>query len=299
MFCVALFTGQSKAQQADQAYLVKTFDLDQPEHIDIETSGGFIRVKGSETDEVRVEMYVRRNNRYLTDTDTSLDEFEISIEQDGNSVRASARREGRSGWQGWRNRNLSVSFIVYTPEKTRLDARTSGGSITADNLEGDLYLRTSGGSLTLSRLTGKVDARTSGGSIRIESVQGELDARTSGGSITAENSAGKLNVRTSGGSIRLENISGAVDARTSGGSIRAKMDRVSEHLDLQTSGGSIRVELPKDIGFELDLRGSRVQSELDGFTGTVERNSIRGTIHEGGPVVRARTSGGTVSIRYL
>ncbi|MEX0770498.1 MAG: DUF4097 family beta strand repeat-containing protein [Balneolaceae bacterium] len=288
-----------EAQRSDQAYMIRTFDVSQPELIDVNTSGGFVRVYGSDREDVRVEMFVRRNNRYLDDTDISLDDFEIEIDRRGNTIIAHSKRKS-GGWRLWGgNSNISVSFVVYTPRATHLDARTSGGSMVANNLEGDLQLRTSGGSLTLESLAGKIAARTSGGSITVKDSRGEIDTRTSGGSIHVDRAEGNLDFRTSGGSIRLAEITGTVSARTSGGSINAKLMQVGESVDLSTSGGSITIDLPGDMGYDLDLSGNRVRTELRNFSGEVERNRVVGSINNGGPTIRARTSGGTVRINYL
>jgi hypothetical protein len=297
---VMLFAVESKAQRSDQAYLVRSFDVSNPELLDIQTSGGFIRVLGSERDDVSVEMYVRRGGQYLDDTDITLDHYDIEIEQVGNRIKVHANRESGSGWRFWRNENYaSISFIIHTPRITNVDAGTSGGSVTAENLEGRVQLRTSGGSMTLKELTGLVEARTSGGSISVEHSEGEIHARTSGGGITVSNSQGILEFRTSGGSIQLNDVDGTVTARTSGGSINAKSNHVGDHLDLRTSGGSITVTVPGGTGYELDLSGTRVQAELQNFSGEVERNRVSGTIGNGGPVIRARTSGGTVRVNYF
>ena len=291
---------ESEAQSSDQAYLIRSFDVHNPELIDVQTSGGFIRVLGSDRDDVRVEMYVRRGGRYLDDTDITLDNYDIEIEQVGNRIKAHANRESGSGWRFWRSENhVSISFIVHTPRITNVEGGTSGGSVTAENLEGRVRLRTSGGSMTLKQLTGLVEARTSGGSISVENSEGEIHARTSGGGITVSNSEGILEFRTSGGSIQLNDVDGTVTARTSGGSINAKTNHVGDHLDLRTSGGSITVTVPGGTGYELDLSGTRVQAELQNFSGEVERNRVNGTIGNGGPVIRARTSGGTVRVNYF
>jgi hypothetical protein len=288
------------AQRADQAYLIRTFDLSSPDLLDIRTSGGFVQVKGSDRNDVRVEMYVRRGGRYLDDTDTRLDEFEIEIEQIENKVRAHATRESGGIWRSWRSdANISISFIVYSPRVTGVDARTSGGNISAEHLAGHIQLHTSGGNVSLKDLNGEIDARTSGGGISIENIEGKLDARTSGGTITASNSNGSLDLRTSGGSIRLDEIGGTISARTSGGSINAKLFHVGDHVDLRTSGGSITIAIPESNGYELDLQGSRVHTALRNFSGEVERNKVKGLINDGGPVIRARTSGGSVRINYI
>lgn len=289
------------AQDRDDAYRTEIFSTVSEPSVTVSTSGGFIEVHGHNSNEVRVDMVVRRGNRTLSPSDTDLDDFEITIRQDGNQIIASAERKGSGGgffsWFGGGS-NISVSFVVQAPESSVVEGRTSGGSVTATNFANNISLRTSGGSVTAESIRGIADLRTSGGSIRLTDVHGEVSAQTSGGSIRADGLTGPADLRTSGGSIRFENASGAISARTSGGSIRAQMNEFSENLDLRTSGGSIRIQLPQTDHFDVDLRGSRVDMTLNNFSGDSERNRVKGRIGDGGPVVAARTSGGTVSVEY-
>jgi DUF4097 and DUF4098 domain-containing protein YvlB len=160
-------------------------------------------------------------------------------------------------------------------------ARTSGGSIDVDNIGGDIKIRTSGGSITINDVEGTVEANTSGGRIRAENVTGGIDARTSGGSIT------------------LERVSGNVEAKTSGGSIDAEVINPDDYIELRTSGGSITVTVPKELGYDIDLGGNRVRADLYNFQGDLDKNDMEGKMNGGGTKLKARTSGGSVNLRYL
>ena len=298
---VAFFEAPA-AQDREDAYRTEIFTTVSDPALKVSTSGGFIEVHGHDSNEVRVDMVVRRGNRSLSPSDTDLDDFEVTIRQDGDQIIASAERKGSGGggffsWFGGGS-NISVSFVVQAPHGSVVDGRTSGGSVSATNFTNNTSLRTSGGSVTAESIRGTADLRTSGGSIRLTDVHGEVNARTSGGSIRADGLTGPAELQTSGGSIRLENVRGAISARTSGGSIRAQMAEFSENLDFRTSGGSIRIHLPQTDHFDVDLRGSRVDMTLNNFTGDSERNRVTGRIGDGGPVLAARTSGGTVSVEY-
>lgn len=252
------------AQSPDDAYRIETFSVDNLPTVQIETSGGSINTIGHSENSVRVEMYVRRNNRYYSPSDTDLDDFEINISQSANTVTVSAEREN-SGIGGWfnNNRNFSISFVVYTPSESIVNGSTSGGSVSAENIVHTLNLRTSGGSINLDQ------------------------------------TYGNINVRTSGGGIRVTDSGGALSARTSGGSIRADLGEVTGDLDLRTSGGSIRINVPGETGCDLNLRGNRVNVDLVNFTGSSERNSIEGSMNGGGYKITARTSGGSVNLDFI
>lgn len=289
------------AQTSGDAYRVETFSTPPSVEVQVLTSGGAIEVVGHDRSETTVEMFVRKGGNYLSANDTDLDDYEIEIKSEGGTVTASAKRkDSSSGWlRSIRNSNISISFRVHTPKEAVVEGRTSGGSVSARNLENAVSLRTSGGSVRAENLIGLIDLRTSGGSISIKESEGSLDARTSGGSITVENSSGEIDLRTSGGSINLNNLRGTVSARTSGGGIRTNMLEMVGNLDLRTSGGSIHIGVPAGQGYDLDLRGGRVNVALENFTGTSERNRISGSMNGGGPQINARTSGGSVNVKFI
>ncbi|GAB5410367.1 MAG: hypothetical protein BalsKO_27320 [Balneolaceae bacterium] len=280
---------------AQQAYLTEEFSVSDNAKIEVRTSGGSIELVGENTDEVRVEMFVRKRGRELDRRDTDLDDWEIRIEKDGNTVYAIAEKEGRR----WGNNNVSISFKVYAPTKSVSDLRTSGGSISLENLIGDQMARTSGGSIEAERIGGDIKLKTSGGSITLFDIEGYADVNTSGGRIRGENITGGIDAKTSGGSITLDNISGNVEARTSGGSIDAEIISPDDYIELKTSGGSITVTVPKDLGYDLDLGGNRVRADLHNFQGELDKNDMEGTMNGGGTKVSAKTSGGSVNLRYL
>ena len=285
------------AQSSNDAYQIKQFAVNNGVEISVETSGGSIDVIGKDTDEVTVEMYVRKRNRYIQANDEDLEGWDIEISKSNNKVTAYAKRENSRNWN-WNRNSLSISFLVYTPKKSTSEVRTSGGSIELTNLEGKQSGRTSGGSIRAEAINGDLDIRTSGGSITLYEIAGKTEARTSGGRIKAENVDGDLDVKTSGGSISLEGISGSVDASTSGGSINADITAPSEFINLRTSGGSITVTVPEENGYDLDLDGNRVRAELKNFTGEYEKDEIKGTVNGGGVKIRAKTSGGSIRLNY-
>lgn len=282
----------------DDPYRIEEFSINTPGELQVRTSGGHITVEGSNSNSVRVEMYVRKDGNNLTPSDTNLDKWEIDISQSGNSVNATAKRKNNNGWSSWNSDRQSISFVVFTPREMSTNLKTSGGHIEAKNLEGNQTIATSGGHLNLTNLQGKIEAKTSGGHIDLENLEGDLNVRTSGGHITANTIAGTLQAKTSGGHIKLSAISGSVKATTSGGSITAVLKSIDQYVDLRTSGGNVDLSIPDGSGADLALRGTFVNGKLNNFTGEMEKNMIKGQLHGGGPKISARTSGGIVSLNF-
>lgn len=292
-------TANAMQNRGDDPYRVEEFSISTPGELEVQTSGGHITVEGSGNSSVRVEMFVSKDGESLSPSDTDLEHFDIAIEQRGNRVQAIAKRENGSWWKFWDDENnISVSFVVYTPHEMITQLKTSGGHIKTAGLTGTQEMKTSGGHLELADLEGTIKARTSGGHIDIANVTGDVEARTSGGHIDAKNTEGNLNVRTSGGHIDLEDIAGTVEASTSGGSISANINKMGEFARLKTSGGNVDITVPRNIGLDLDLRGSRVRTQLENFSGSMEDDDVEGSINGGGPMLSARTSGGTVRVSF-
>ncbi len=289
-FCVA------EAQNTDDAYRINRFDTSQNPKVFIKTTGGSIDVVGHDENFVEVQMFVRRGNRTLSPSDTDLSGFDITIQYSDDQVTAEARAKGSSFFRSV-NR-MSVSFRVLTPTGSDVHGETSGGSVSANHLYNRVNLKTSGGSVRGTYLEGDVKLQTSGGTITLEGISGNVQARTSGGSIRVNGLEGTAELRTSGGSIQLEEISARLSARTSGGSIRGGFNVFYDDVELQTSGGNITIDIPETEHLEIDLRGNRVNTRLQNFSGVVERNYVRGKIGNGGPLMSARTSGGSVTLRY-
>lgn len=283
--------------QYNDPYRVESFNIDGPGDLDVQTSGGFITVEGSSSNTMRVEMYVRKDGQNLSPEDVDLEDWDISLTQSGNTVEVIAERaNGNRG--SWGNNNISVSFVIHSPQEMSSKLNTSGGHIETRNLKGSQQISTSGGHIELDSLEGNIEARTSGGHINISNIQGETRAKTSGGHINAHNVEGNLEVKTSGGHIQLASVSGSIEAATSGGGIDADLNTIGPHVNLRTSGGNVSVTIPENIGLNLKLRGSYVNTSLDNFSGEVEHNEVKGELHGGGPEISARTSGGTVSLSF-
>lgn len=288
----------SQSADQDDPYRVEEFDISTPGSLEVRTSGGHIAVEASNSNSVRVEMYVRKDGKNMKPQNYDLDKWDIDISQSGNSVRANAKHKGNNGWSGWNNNRASISFVVYTPKEMSSDLKTSGGHVEVDGLEGNQTIATSGGHLNLANLKGSIKAKTSGGHIDLSNLEGEIITKTSGGHISAKTIAGTLEAKTSGGHINLADVSGSIEASTSGGSITADLTTIGQFVDLKTSGGNVDISIPNDIGVDLQLRGTFVRGKFNNFSGEMEKNKVNGQLNGGGPKISARTSGGSVRLSY-
>lgn len=280
----------------------RSFEVAEGGKLLLDTDIGSVEVVSGSSNMIRVEVF--RKVRAVSERKARkiLDDFEIVFKQDGNNLFIDADyKRGRRGLFFFGSNRLRVKFVISVPRKFDLDLRTSGGSISVSDLEGDVISRTSGGSLSFGKINGEIFGKTSGGSIRIDSCSGAVNVHTSGGSINVGDVTGNIEASTSGGSIRVKEAKGTIQARTSGGTIVAHISSQPKgDCSLKTSGGSIRVYLVSDVRVDLDAKtsGGRVSSDFPvEVAGVISRTRLNGKINGGGPELYIRTSGGSISIQ--
>src|ERR1041385_8373850 len=151
-----------KAQSDKTPFMTKSLSNESIKGVEVETSGGSIAVSGV-TANARIEVYITsNNNKELTKEEIQQrlnDKYNLDISVANNKVTATARlKEKMTDWK----KALNISFKVFVPRNVSTDLSTSGGSISLENLSGNLKFSTSGGSLNLDNVGGNVDGRTSG-----------------------------------------------------------------------------------------------------------------------------------------
>lgn len=273
---------------------------------------------GSDT-EVDVHAYRKVDYRDEAREKEYLAAAPIVFTQEGGTITVRSRRsKDRDRWI-WRGHvEMDAKYTVRVPKNYNADLRTSGGSISADGLTGEVEADTNGGKLKFMQLTGPLDARTSGGSIVLENCTGPLEVSTSGGSIDCQNGSGSLEAHTSGGSIVVRNFRGAADVKTSGGkltfenvngpltgktsagSITAVLPQpVPGDVSLITSAGSIDIAIPEKAAMSVEAKAGmgKIRTEIPMLTNRSSDSRLEGTFNGGGKSLVLRTGVGSINIR--
>ncbi len=331
--CLAVY-----AQSDDrQPYMQKSFARGAVHDLQVETSGGNISVSGSNSGDVRVEVYVWADNgRNLPREEIQKkveEQYDLNIGLEGSKLVAIAKPKKNFNWNN--RHGVSISFRVFSPVDVSSHIRTSGGNLDLKDLSGnedfstsggnmsishlagtirgrtsggnvditdshnDIDLGTSGGNMSATRCEGKVHLETSGGNVGLHNVKGSIRASTSGGQVGGGQIEGELQAHTSGGNIDLADVSGGLQASTSGGNIHVTMLSVEKYIDLSNSSGDITVQLPANKGMDLRIDGERVHvSAMNNFRGDQDEHHIRGTVNGGGMPVKVDGNGGSVHVSF-
>lgn len=286
------------SQDNKEPFRTERFSISEGTTLETELSGSSIAIERGNVSEMVVHMFLKKNGEYFLESDSEtqdfLEDFDVDVHQSGKTVTISAKPKSNFNFS-WGSKP-SLSFLVITPGDLDTHIRTSGGSVSLQQINGTHDLASSGGSIRVADSKGEVISKSSGGSISLTDFVGQVDVRTSGGSIKIEGLEGDLIASTSGGGMSLSHISGSIDASSSGGSIKASLDRVDGDMNFKSSGGSIQVALTDNAKFDIEVRGGGIRSDLDHFNGTITKDKISGSVNGGGPAISMQSSGGSIRV---
>ncbi|HUK29844.1 MAG TPA: TonB family protein [Candidatus Acidoferrum sp.] len=213
-----------------------------------------------------------------------------------------------------------------------LRVTTAGGHITAGNVTGSAVLTTGGGHIHAGVIGGTAQVETGGGNVSIQRSGGHVTASSGGGQINFGEAAGPIQARAAGGGVRVARVSGPMQLDSSGGSIflprvdspvRAStgtgtitawftptLMKTPGDSQLESKQGDIIVYVPRQLSVTIEatidanldhhiIADPSLPLKVSYVTGESGRE-MHGecAINGGGEVVRLRTAGGNIQLRY-
>ncbi len=274
-------------ESAGETDFSKSFTVGPGGSLTVNADRGDIHVVG--IDQNAVQIRVLRDVTHASDAETTriLKEHHVVLQQHDNDIFVTAEESRPFGsvswWRWWGQPNLNVHYQITVPRAFGVRLKTEGGDVEVATLDGNATARTEGGNLKFNGIEGKVNGETEGGNVEAVACHNELQLLTEGGSIAIEEFTGKgLQALTEGGSIVAE-FAGPPRSdctlRTEGGNVTVTIpETAAVNLDAHTDGGTTRTDLPV-----------QVQGEQD-------RETLRGTINGGGPLLTLKTEGGNIRV---
>ena len=272
-------TTQTAAQPAGQfRELRQTYDLTPNGAVSIYNTSGYIRVTSWNENRVRVEA-VKRGE------ETGPVEVQVMPGPGRLDIRTIYPRPGGS--------RVSVDYDIKVPRGAALNAQTTNGEITINDLvarvtanstngpitvrevAGDAELTSTNGQITTGRIGGSLSITATNGNMVIGEVASTLSAICKDCNITARGLRDDAKVQTSNGSIELERIGGRVNAEARNGRIR-----------VNDVGGDVVAKSYSNSVMVTNARGYVVATTLNGDV--VVRNAGEGA--------RASSVSGSVEI---
>jgi hypothetical protein len=213
----------------------------------------------------------------------------------GGPLNVDAGNNGGISIEGWDRNDIRVRAVVQTSASTASDARALAGQVQVQAGGGRVYA------------TGPDSTRREWWSVsyRINVPRkNDLDLKASNGGITILGVSGNMRFDTTNGGVKLQDVGGRVNGATRNGGLNVTLsgDRWDgEGLDVETSNGGVTVTIPDGYNAELETRtvngGLRIDFPITVQGELTSRRGMSTTLGSGGPLIRARTTNGGVSIR--
>lgn len=178
----------------------------------------------------------------------------------------------------------------------------ASASAEAEDINGTLRIDTGSGRVDVRGIQGDAFIDTGSGSVDAFSVSGrELAIDTGSGRVTVDQATvDRLDVDTGSGSIRVRDTA-APSARldTGSGSVQVELQTDVDDLVVDTGSGSVTLEVPEDLGAELeiDTGSGGINLDIPVMVTRRERDYLRGSIGDGRGSIRIDTGSGSIRIR--
>ncbi|MFN2637427.1 MAG: DUF4097 domain-containing protein [Gemmatimonadaceae bacterium] len=239
LLCIVVFPARLRAQSEDRAqrwmqncesnwnqgraHFCEVRNLTLPASSKIVVDGrenGGVSFHGWDRSDVKVVALIQA--QAYEDSEAQSLAKQIRVLTDGGRVRA----EGPSSRRG---NSWSVSYDVFVPKRSNLQAQTQNGGVSAENVEGEF------------------DFQAMNGGIRLEDVGGDIHAETTNGGVSAS---------LSGTSWRGRGL----DLRTTNGGVTLAIPRgYNAQLETGTTNGGMRVDFPITVQ---GMIGRRIHTQL-------------------------------------
>ena len=203
--------------------------------VDGRENGG-VSFHGWDRNEIRIIALIQANA--TDDNEAAGVVKQITVSTDGGRIRADGPSSQRRGW--W-----SVSYEIYVPRHSNLEAVTQNGGVAAESVEGNL------------------DFQATNGGIRVDDVAGDVHGETMNGGVSAT---------LSGTSWRGQGL----DLRTTNGGVSLTIPRAyNARLETGTSNGGMRVDFPITVQ---GMIGKRIETQLGSGGPTVRVVTTNGGV---------------------
>lgn len=132
-----------------------------------------------------------------------------------------------------------------------------------------------------------------------------VDLNTVNGGIDVRGATAEAEAHTVNGRVEIATLAGPVTAGTVNGNVHATIDNLAgkgEPLELNAVNGSVQLDAPADLNADLEVEtvNGSVQTDFPvKINGMHGRQSIHGTIGEGGRRVHLNTVNGSVTVKKL
>lgn len=270
LLCAALLFGATAAAAAQtnanpgEERFEKRFALQPGASLTVHNERGVTEVEAYEGKEAVVQVY-RHVDASTEDRERWLKEARVDLTASGNSLRVQVTRPDHLciGWCV--GVNARVELRIKVPRKTAVMVSGGRSQVSITGVEGD---------------------------VRVENERGTLEVMDTQGGLRAYMDRGTITAR--GVEIR-----GEMEVVAERAKVDIAANAIGNGASVSGDRADITIRLPRNLGFELDYRGSRRTNFRSDFDVSARRfdDAVQGKVNGGGPMLRLRSDRGNIVLR--
>jgi DUF4097 and DUF4098 domain-containing protein YvlB len=202
----------------------------------VEEANGSITISSWDRNEVAITATKHAESQ------TDLDAIRIDIKQESDSI------DVRTIYSSPGPHNGGVAYQIVVPKAiAKLIAKTANGSVSTENVGGDVTMKSENGAITATDLKGSFTLVTTNGSITAvcADLAGDAHLRSTNGAITLvlpRSADALVDAGTTVGRISSDLPTTKSNKGIVGETLEAKLGSGSHHLEARTTNGSIHLE---------------------------------------------------------
>lgn len=264
----------------------------------IENNAGEIRIEPSRTGSVTVNALIRIRAANAGELKAYADSVALSGETAGDEfrIRIMSQKTGADTDPA----HITTDLRVTVPNGVTVTVVNSLGDVRIDSIAADLHVQVASGTIHVERAGGNLTAVSDLGSIEVGTVAGDARLTASAGEIRAKLIQGAAILENSLGGVKIDACDGPVKARLRSGGLTVNFRKITGPGDLEVDFGSAVIGLPQDARCAIDAATSMGDIHSDfplAVKKEVAQASAKGELNGGGPLVRIKTSSGSILLR--
>ncbi|UCC38167.1 MAG: DUF4097 family beta strand repeat protein [Candidatus Aminicenantes bacterium] len=210
------------------------------EELEIDCAAGFLKVYGIEglaKIEVTAEIIVK-GKRVRDEEEFIRENIKLSLEKRG--ARAVLISKFRESFPYISFRTKVINLTVNVPKNINLQIDDSSGSMSVEDIIGQLDIDDSSGEIYVEDIKGNVDINDSSGDIEAIAISGYLSIDDGSGGIDVKDVVGDVSIDDGSGSIYVNNVGGSLTVSDGSGSIN--VDGVDKDVIIRDDGsGGVKI----------------------------------------------------------
>ncbi len=174
--------------------------------------------------------------------------------------------------------NGSGDISIQSVIANTIELKTASGKITANDLDGHVYVGSTAGRISIGNIYGEVKEIVNVSSpIEINAIRAPLvTIKSTAGRVNIHQIRGKINISSFGGAVNIADIEGGGDLKTTTGSVDINFTNIKGDIFVKSLSGSISFHISQDLSYYLALSASNgsIRTNINGEKQSIYKSSF-------------------------